>query len=98
MRYPWQTTIQHEQLHTYRVIRGLTREEVEQKAAMQLQAWNERWRKISAAQSARDQYSDLKGRASLLTREAESKLEEARGILIESLRRSKPFDWGQLKD
>ena len=39
--------ITHEGLHAYRKVRGVTKEEVETKARLQLDAWNARWKLIS---------------------------------------------------
>jgi restriction system protein len=39
----WEVRVQHDGLKAYRVIRGITKEEAELRASLQVAAWNERW-------------------------------------------------------
>ena len=39
----WEVRVQHDGLKAYRVVRGVTKQEAELKATLQVSAWNERW-------------------------------------------------------
>jgi len=103
----WQVTITHEGLHAYRVIRGSSKEEVELKARLQQQAWNDRWTRIQAANAARlerlaktqrwEKLVDVERRAKSealdLTKQAEAQLEELRNLLRNALDKKRFLDW-----
>jgi len=85
--HSWEIRVSHEGLHTYRVVRGATKEEAELRARLQIEAWNARWARLVAAEAARqlrinkrnwsDHQADIDRRARdealQLTKEAESR-------------------------
>src|SRR5579863_9217452 len=108
----WEVRITHEGLHAYRVVRGVSKEEAELKARLQLQAWNARWKRTQDTEARRlkslnerqawERQVDIdrraKNHALELTREAESSILVARSLLSNSLMKSHPLDWDTLKD
>ena len=49
----WEVRVKHDELRAYRVMRGVTREEAELKASLQVANWNERWaRRVSGGEGA----------------------------------------------
>src|SRR4029077_8036296 len=101
-----------EGLHSYRVIRGVSKEEVELKARLQSQAWDARWKRIQETEAKRcerlnqrviwerqvDTDRRAKNHALELTREAEAKILEVRSILGNSLKKKHSLDGDTLKD
>jgi hypothetical protein len=51
----WEVSVQHEGLKAYRVVRGVTQEEAELKANLQIAAWNERWARTLVALKAKQE-------------------------------------------
>jgi hypothetical protein len=51
----WEYRVQHAGLKAYRVVRGVTQEEAELKANLQVSAWNERWSRIQSALQAKQE-------------------------------------------
>lgn len=108
----WEVRITHEGLHAYRVVRGVSKEEAELKARLQLQAWNARWKRTQDTEARRlkslnqrqvfERQVDIdrraKNHALELTREAESSILLARSLLSHSLKKSHQLDWESLKD
>jgi len=108
----WQRLIIHEGLHAYRVVRGHTQEEVETKARIQMEAWNQTWKRkqeLRAAAEKRtwkrsewDKQVDIDRRAKSLatdrTKELEASLYIVRNLLMDALTKQQAFDWETLKD
>jgi restriction system protein len=107
----WEIRVSHEGLHTYRVVRGATKEEAELRARLQIEAWNARWARFVAAEAARQQrinkrnwnehQSDIDKRAKdealKLTIEAEAELANSRNLLSSALGKNHELDWKTLK-
>lgn len=108
----WEIRIKHEGLHAYRTVRGATEQEAQTKARLQIDAWNARWVKLVARESARqerlkkknwaEKQSDIDKRAKehalVLTKEAEAAVDGLRTLLGDALAKGRPFDWESLKD
>src|SRR5262245_38402087 len=100
----YQIEISHKGLNRYRVIKGSTPSEVENKARMQLEAWENLWRRNLEAEdrkrrreseaASKEQQAQL---ALDLTKEAEEAIAGAQGILAAAHNQSL-FDWEQQKD
>ena len=100
----WEIRVKHEGLNAYRVVRGSTKEEAEQKAQLQIAAWNERWlNKLEALKAKKGRLqrsSDVeanKRAARIRTTELEEQIAEVQSILAVSIRRE-PLRWVDLKD
>jgi restriction system protein len=100
----WRKTIYHRGLKASRVVRGSTSEEVELRAQLQLDAWDQRWRKAqqSAAKLELRQKAALAGSgkkelALQRTREAEAELAALGNILREGIETDHVLDWDSLK-
>lgn len=108
----WEIEITHEGLHAYRKVRGVTKEEVETKARLQLDAWNARWKRFldtAAARQARvqkryqwERQSEIDKRAKehalQLTKDAEAMSSALQELLSQSLAETHSFEWESLKD
>ena len=89
----------------FRVIRGATVAEVNQKVALQLRAWDEQWTRVQAARARRaerekwawDNY-ERKRLAEDQTRLAEKVMAALDGLLREAVARDHRVDWSSLKD
>ena len=104
--------ISHEGLHTYRVIRGATKQEAEHRARLQKEAWDARWARFQAAESTRqqrinkrqwnDRQADIDRRARdealKLTKDAEIELSVVRSLLSSALGKNHELDWKSLRD
>ncbi len=97
-------TIFHPGLRAYRVIRGNEATEVEFIAKWQMEIWEERWRKIKAAQDKREKdkkaallSTEKKEYAQRCTRDAERQLESLSRILREGIELDHAVDWESLK-
>lgn len=100
----WRKTIYHRGLKASRVVRGSTSEEVELRAQLQVDAWDQRWRKAqqSAAKLELRQKTALAGSgkkelARQRTREAEAELAALGNILREGIETDHALDWDSLK-
>jgi restriction system protein len=100
----WRKTIYHRGLKASRVVRGSTSQEVELRAQLQLDAWDQRWRKAqqSAAKLELRQQAALAGSgkkelALQRTREAEAELAALGNILREGIETDHVLDWDSLK-
>jgi len=101
----WRKEISHPGLNKFRVIRGVTQEEAEVKAAWQEKAWDEQWQRVKLArgrQQEREKTARDKWSRKVL---AEEQTEEAEGAIgtVENLLRDAPIkdhrvDWSKLKD
>lgn len=108
----WEKRISHEGLNTYRVVRGYSQEEVEIKARLQSEAWEERWQRKLEIESARkkqtekrtawEQQTEVDKRKKSLalkrTLEAEEAVEAVRNLLSSALVAAPALDWQSLRD
>jgi restriction system protein len=100
----WEVRVKHDELKAYRVVRGVTREEAELKASLQVANWNERWARRVAAEKARLErrrvsYDLATNRATARhrTEALEGEIAALQTILHTGLRAA-PLEWGHLKD
>ncbi|HEY4840024.1 MAG TPA: restriction endonuclease [Candidatus Acidoferrales bacterium] len=108
----WEIRATHEGLHTYRVIRGVTKEEAELKFRLQTETWNARWSRLQEAEASRlarlnkrelfvrQADVDRRGKeyALELTKEAEASILAARSLLSSSWGKNHSLDWAALND
>jgi restriction system protein len=108
----WQKQILHKGLNAYRLIKGQTQEEVEQKAASQLAIWDERWKRRVLSEQAREtrqrrlaeqsygvsQTAAAKALALERTYELEEEREALEQTLLSALDRDPSLDWEKRKD
>src|SRR3984885_11684777 len=108
----WEIRATHEGLHTYRVIRGVTKEEAELKFRLQTETWNARWSRLQEAEASRlarlnkrelfvrQADVDRRGKeyAIELTKEAEASILAARSLLSSSWGKNHSLDWAALND
>jgi restriction system protein len=97
----WEATIRHDGLHKCRVIRGSSKDIVDEKASAQLKLWDEMWlRKCEKDKKRADaqQRWNKKNQAVEKTKEAEGIIESVRGILKESIKDANKFSWEDLLD
>ena len=100
----WEVRVQHAGLKTYRVVRGVTKEEAELKAGLQMAAWNDRWAKRQSSlknkleKLQRSWNSDANKQAAKdRTAELQRQITSLETILADGLRRQ-VFKWSSLKD
>jgi restriction system protein len=100
----WEVRVQHAGLKAYRVVRGVTQQEAELKARLQVAAWDERWARSQSTLKIRQEklqksWDKEANKSAALSRTAE--LEEQRvaleSILVTGLQ-THPFRWLSLKD
>ena len=101
----WRKTIYHRELKASRVLRGETQAEVEIKAHLQWEAWNQKWQKIQQADAKRREGEKVallsfqkKELAAQRTREAQEKIAALNGILKDGIEIDHVIDWDSLKD
>jgi restriction system protein len=101
----WRRTIYNNDLKVSRVIRGDSQQEVDYKALLQINAWNERWEKIQQSLAKRQQVqkaalrlSQKKELALQRTHEAQQKLTALGSILREGIEIDHIVNWESLKD
>ncbi len=104
----WFKTISNSYLGTTRVIRGMTKAEVEQRATLQLSIWAQQEAKKRAdnhtrltretqKQAAQAELRALEAQAIEDTRSAEERLEAIRQLLVRGIRAKRNFRWDDLK-
>lgn len=100
----FQVQIQHQGLHAYRVVKGMTASEAEYKAALQLQKWEEQWsRVVLSRQREQDKNRTfmLKEQAKALAvkqdADAEAFLASLDTLLRDSVTRDHRVIWEKLK-
>jgi hypothetical protein len=100
----WRRTIYHRELKASRVVRGETQAEVELRAQLQMDAWNQRWQSVQQAASKREQKqraasagSGKKDLALQRTREAQRELAALGRILLDGIETDHVVDWDTLK-
>jgi restriction system protein len=98
----WEVRVQHAGLKAYRVVRGVTQQEAELKASLQVAAWNERWAiRLSALKAKQEKLQvswDVeanKKTARSRTAELEDQLNALETILSAGLQQD-PFRWSSL--
>lgn len=101
--YRWQKTISNG--YSTKVIRGMTKAEVEQKAAAQQSIWQRqaaqrqvKWHAQVARQAAQDQLRALEAEAQAQTEEAQARLGVLSNLLRDGLRSGKRFRWDGAKE
>jgi len=104
-REMWEIEVRHKGLNKYRHIRGSDRYVVEQKAAVQEQAWNEMWEKKQAAESKKREREaairskeEKKELAIIKTEEAQKALDDMGTTLRHTLYVDDAIDWSSLLD
>lgn len=102
-RYRYQKVISNG--YATKVIRGMTRAEVEQKAASQQAIWQQqaaqrqaKWHAQVARQAVQDELRMLEAQAQAESEEAQSRLHALNSLLRDGLRGGKPFRWDEVKD
>jgi len=97
--------IQHPELKAFRLIKGVTKADVELKAQAQMAIWNQRWtRQVNAERTRVNRMSRLndrdQGRAQSLSlsTEAASQIARVESLLKTSLIRGRFVEWEWLKD
>jgi restriction system protein len=102
-RYRWHKVISNG--YATKVIRGMTKAEVEQKAAAQQAIWQRQaaqrqatWHVQVARQAAQDQLRMLEAQAQAETEEAQARLQALNSLLRNGLQSGKPFRWDDIKD
>jgi restriction system protein len=100
----WRKTIYHSELKASRVLRGETQGEVELKAPLQMEAWNQKWQKIQQAGAKRQESekrahlsSEKKELAARRTREAQEEPTALENILREGIEIDHLLNWESLK-
>jgi restriction system protein len=101
----WEIEVRHDGLNKYRIIRGRYKQDVEEKARLQLVIWEEMWQKrIMSEQKVLERDQKAKDKASKVklaierTQEALKSIEENENILKFILNKNTIFDWKSLKD
>jgi restriction system protein len=101
----WRKTIYHRELKASRVLRGESQGEVELKAQLQFEAWNQKWQKIQQGEAKRRGIEEAalsvlqkKGLAAQRTREAQEKISALSSILKDGIEIDHAVDWNSLKD
>ena len=89
----WEKRISHPGLKAYRVVRGQTQQDADIKAALQIELWDERWRRAQEKQAA----ARLSSSVYDLTKEAERHHKKLATILLDSLKKSHRMDWEKEK-
>lgn len=100
----WRKTIYHRELKASRVVRGETREEVELRAQLQIDAWNQRWQAVQQTAATREKRQKAalssfgkKELALQRTREAQKELAALGNILRDGVEQDHMVDWDSLK-
>jgi restriction system protein len=98
----WEVKVQHEGLKAYRVVRGVTKQEAELKASLQVAVWNERWANRLLAMKAKQEKLQVswdletnKRTARSRTAELEWNLNALETILTAGLEKE-PYRWSSL--
>lgn len=94
----WQMEIRHDGLHKYRVIKGATEDIVEQKAAAQLEAWDEMWEKKQEREARIQEKEDKKQTAMSRTEEAQVILRDLEKTLLSGIDKDYSDIWDMLLD
>jgi restriction system protein len=90
--------VRHEGLNTYRRFSGRDSYVVQQRAAAQLAAWNDKWANIESKKSVLRSKEQKKEDAAKRTKEAEEAVESIENTLVDSLEHSTVINWTALRD
>lgn len=93
----WHIEVKHDGLKKYRLIKGSSRFEVEQKAQDQMNIWDETWHKKQAKIKNDKMLQDKAIKAEEMTNFAKEKISKFENFLINSLD-SPPINWENGKD
>jgi restriction system protein len=100
----WEVRVQHEGLKAYRVVRGVTQQEAELKARLQVAAWNERWTRTQATLKTRQaklqkswDIATSKQTAQTRTQELQRQIDSL-GSVLQSGISQETLLWQSLKD
>lgn len=100
----WEKKIFHPGLKAFRTVRGADKTTVEFIAQVQMEAWEERWRKIQLSEAKRRKEEEAaridfqkKELALQRTREAERRLDALARILLDGIEIDHVLDWETLK-
>jgi restriction system protein len=100
----WEIRVKHDGLNAYRVVRGVTKDEAELKAALQIAGWNERWARRASAEQSRLEKRQVswdvatnRAAAKRKTEALEQDIAALQTILLKGLRLS-PLEWEHLKN
>jgi restriction system protein len=101
----WEVRVTHPGLHKFRVVKGVTKQEADLKAALQVKVWNEQWEHVQLArarQRGREQAAHNKELKKLLveeqTKEAEEAISAVENLLRNGVARDCRVEWSNLKD
>jgi restriction system protein len=101
----WEKKIFHPGLKAFRIMRAADQATVELRSQLQIELWDERWRKIQLAAAKRKKEEDAarvsfqkKELALQRTREAELQLDSLTRILRDGIEIDHVLDWEKLKD
>lgn len=101
--YQWRKTISNG--YATKVIRGTSKADVEQRAAVQLSRWQQqamqrqaKWNAQVARQAAQDQLRALEMQAQAQTDDAQTRMSNLNSLLQNGLGNGKHFDWNAAKD
>src|SRR5690348_8917186 len=102
-RYRWQKVISNG--YSTKIIRAMTKAEVEQKATAQEALWRQqeaqrqtKWQAQVARQAAQDQLRALEAQASAETEEAQARMQALDGLLHVGVDSGKRFRWDEVKE
>ena len=93
----WSIEVRHNGLNKYRLIRGQTKEVVEQKAEAQLATWNEMWARKCEVRARAEQREENIQTAQILTEEAEEARNQLTSTLLNATIKNHQLDWEKLK-
>lgn len=94
----WEIRIEHPQLHKFRVIRGADKFIVEQKAQVQMAAWEEAWLAKSQKLAKAEHLQTKIAEAEQQTKSASEEIRKLQSILVHTLAVNDAIDWDSLKD
>jgi len=94
----WYREVRHKGLNKYRMIKGIDKHAVEQKAAAQKAVWDEMWGKKQEQEKRNKKITDKKQKAINLTRDAEEAIKNLDLILLRCLDVKNIINWETLKD
>jgi len=94
----WEREVRHDGLGKFRVVRGRSKYEAEQKAEALEKQWEGMWEKKMIKEKKESHVKSILKLAEEKTESAEQRMEEIRNILEASLDQSNKVDWAVLKD
>lgn len=94
----WEIRIEHKGLNKFRVIRGSDRDVANQKAEVQIRAWDEMWSKKQAAESKKRNKEEKLQYAKNKNSELKKNFLDLENILQHTLSINDAVDWNEIKD